>query len=102
MQVMWWMPSSFTRLPPGPSDGLGHTAALEAARADVCPSRRAVEQDADALEVRVEAPLGGDHRVASVVAEAGLLRADDAHSRHAENPFRGRNGGSIARNRRRT
>src|SRR5580765_7462983 len=63
-------------------DGLLNLVALEAARADIRARRLAVEQDADALEVRVEAPLRGNHRVAPVVAEAGLLPADCADLGH--------------------
>src|SRR4029078_12173296 len=47
----------------GGLDGLLHLAALEAGGADVGTLRRAVHEDADALEVRVEAPLRRDHRV---------------------------------------
>src|SRR6266852_4809087 len=60
------------------SDGFGDLAGLEAARADVRARRLPVEHDADALEVRVEAALGGDHRVAPVISEAGLLPTDCA------------------------
>src|SRR5215210_2485977 len=63
-------------------DGLLDLVALEAARADVRPRRLALQHDADALEVRVEAPLRGHHRVAPVVAEAGLLPADRADLGH--------------------
>src|SRR5580765_7368064 len=60
------------------SDGLLHRAALEAAGADVCPGRLPLQENADALEVRVEAALRGHHGVAPVVTEAGLLPADCA------------------------
>jgi hypothetical protein len=36
----------------------------------------AVDEHSDALEVRVEPPVRGDHRVRPVVAEPGLLSAD--------------------------
>src|SRR5438105_6329654 len=65
-----------------PLERLLDLAGLEAARADVGARRGAVELDADALEVRVEAPLRGHHRVAPVVTEAGLLAADCADLRH--------------------
>src|SRR5439155_9221258 len=53
-------------------------AALQAARADVRPAGRAVHEDLDALEVRVEAALRRHHRVAPVVTERRLLPADGA------------------------
>src|SRR5436190_19280366 len=56
-------------------DGLLDPAALQAARADVGPRRLPAEENANALQVRVEAPLRGHHRMASVVAERGLLPA---------------------------
>src|SRR5689334_21825802 len=61
---------------------LGDLAALEAACADVGARRLPVEHDADALQVRVEAALRGDHRVAPVVTEARLLPADGANLGH--------------------
>src|SRR5205085_5037379 len=57
-------------------------AGLEAARADVRARRLPGDEHADALEVRLEAPLGRHHRVAPVVAEAGLLTADRADLGH--------------------
>src|SRR5690348_11534329 len=63
-------------------DGLLDLAGLQAACADVRPRRLAAQDHADTLEVRVEAPLGGDHRVASVVPEARLLPADCADLGH--------------------
>src|SRR5437764_14748026 len=45
-----------------------HLAALEAAGADIGALRRAVQEDADALQVRVEAPPRGHHGVAPAVA----------------------------------
>src|SRR5436853_5889910 len=44
-------------------DGLGGLASLEAARADVGARRRALQEDAHALKIWVEAPLRGHHRV---------------------------------------
>ena len=64
------------------SDCFLNLAGLEAARADVSAGRVAVEHDPNALEVRVEASLGGDHGVASAVAEAGLLATDCADLAH--------------------
>src|SRR6059058_2651642 len=64
-------------------DGLLDLAGLEALRADVGPLGLALQQHADALEVRVEAPLGRHHRVAPVVAEARLLPADCADLGHS-------------------
>src|SRR6185312_3365448 len=57
-------------------------AGLEAARADVGARRLALDQDADALEVRLEAPLRGHHRVTPVVTEAGFLPAACADLGH--------------------
>src|SRR5439155_18351883 len=64
------------------SDGLLNLAGLQTTRAHIRTSRLAVQEHADALEVRVEAPLGGDHRVAPVVAEARLLPTDCADLAH--------------------
>jgi len=55
---------------------------LQAAGADVDPSRAAVVVDPDLLQVRVEAPPGGDHRVAARVAERGALAAAEADLGH--------------------
>src|SRR4029079_113103 len=57
-------------------------AGLEAARADVGTRRLAVQQYPDALQVRVEAPLRGNHRMAPVVTERRLLPADCADLGH--------------------
>src|SRR5436305_15159240 len=70
------------RLMPRRLDGLLDLAGFEAARADVGARGLALEQDADALEVRVEAALRGDHRMAPVVTEAGLLPANGADLGH--------------------
>jgi hypothetical protein len=67
---------------PGELDGLLHLAALEAAGADVRPGRLAAQQDANPLEVRVEAAFRGHHRMTPVVAEARLLSADGADLGH--------------------
>src|SRR5207248_7026004 len=64
-------------------DGLLHLAGLQAAGADVGALRLAGEEDAHALQVRVEPPLRGDHRVAAVVPERGRLSADCANLRHS-------------------
>src|SRR6266404_3282859 len=64
------------------SDGLGDFAGLETTRAHIGARRLAVDDGADVLEVRVEAPLRGDHGVAPVVPEPGLLPADGADLRH--------------------
>src|ERR671935_157283 len=63
-------------------ESLLDASALQAAGADVGARRLAFQEHADALEVRVEAPLRGHHRVAPVVAEARLLPADCADLRH--------------------
>ena len=55
---------------------LGDLAGLEAARADVHATRRAAVVDPDALEVRIKAAIGGNHRVAAGVAEGRTLGAD--------------------------
>src|SRR5262249_44426015 len=57
-------------------DGLLHLVALEAAGADVGARLDAVHEQADALEMRIEPPLGRDHRVRAVVSEPGLLATD--------------------------
>src|SRR5262245_55142213 len=57
---------------------LGDLARLETAGADVDAPGPALVVDADLLEVRVEAPPGGDHRVAAGVTERGLLAAVEA------------------------
>src|SRR5581483_11826759 len=59
-----------------------HLAGLEAAGADVGARRHALQQHADALEVRVEAPLRRHHRVRAVMSERRLLAAADADLRH--------------------
>src|SRR3954451_13419404 len=66
----------------GGSDGLLDLAGLEASRAHICTLCLALQEHADALEVRVEAPLRRDHRVAPVVAETGLLATDCADLAH--------------------
>jgi PAS domain S-box-containing protein len=63
--------------------GLGHLVGLQAARADVNAPRPAARiLDADLLQVRVEAPPGGDHRVTPRVAERGALAAAVADLGH--------------------
>src|SRR5918992_5286310 len=68
--------------PDRPSGGLGHLVRLQAAAADVDAPRGAVVVDSNLLEVRVEAPPGGDHRVRSRVPERGLLTAVPADLGH--------------------
>ena len=63
-------------------DRLGDLAALEAAGADVGALRRAVQEHANALEVRVEAAPRRHHRVRPVVPERRLLAADCTDLRH--------------------
>src|SRR5437868_1790502 len=60
---------------PTASGGLGDLARLEAAGAYVGAKGAAVLLDPHLLQVRVEAALGGDHRVASGLAERGSLAA---------------------------
>src|SRR6185295_15364423 len=57
-------------------------AGLEAPRADVGTRGTAVQHDADALQVGVEAALRRDHGVAAAMTEAGLLPADRANLAH--------------------
>ena len=68
-------PSQRARVTPDYLDLLD-LAGLQAARADVGTLRRPADDDADALEVGIETPLRGDHRMAPVIAEPGLLPAD--------------------------
>ena len=65
------------------SEGFLDFAGFEAARADVGTRRMTAEQYADTLQVRIEAPLRGNHRMATTVAEAGLLPTDGADLGHA-------------------
>src|SRR3954454_2884750 len=67
---------------PAGLDGFGDLAALEAAGAHVSPRRGALEEDPDALEVGIEAALGRDHRVRTMVAEGRLLPTDCANLAH--------------------
>ena len=60
---------------PGPLLGFDDLAGLEAARADVDAPRRSAVVDADALQIGIEAPPGGDHRMAAVVTECRSLGA---------------------------
>src|SRR6478609_3008773 len=57
-------------------------ARLEAAGADIGAGGPSVEEHADALEIRVEAPLRGHHRMAPAVTEGRLLSTDCAHLCH--------------------
>src|SRR3954447_20912591 len=65
-----------------PLDGFDDFVAFEATGADVGALRGALEQDANPLQVRVPAPLRGDHRVRAMVAERRLLPTDCADLRH--------------------
>src|SRR5947199_10877242 len=58
-----------------PSGGLRDLAGFEAARAHVDAPRRFADHDPDLLQVRVEAALGGDHRVAEALPEGRALFA---------------------------
>src|SRR5664280_1203557 len=51
-------------------------ARAQAARADVGAAGDSAHQNPHLLQVRVEAPPGGDHRVAAVVSESRTLAAD--------------------------
>src|SRR4051794_39972789 len=62
--------------PDGSSDGLGDFARFQAAGTDVLAARRAAYEDADLLQVRVEAALRRDHRVRAAVPERGAFTAD--------------------------
>jgi len=62
--------------------GLGDLARLQAPRADVGAKGAAVLLDPDLLQIRVEAALGGDHGVASGLAERGSLAAAVTDLRH--------------------
>jgi hypothetical protein len=61
---------------------LGDLARLQAAGAYVGAKGAAVLLDPNFLEVRIEAALGGDHRVASGVAERRSLAAAVAYLGH--------------------
>src|SRR3954468_7060365 len=63
---------------------LGDLACLEAPRAYVGSQGAAVLLDPDFLQVRGEAALGGDHRVASGVAERRSLAAAVAYLGHED------------------
>src|SRR5688572_31282417 len=71
---------------PTSADLLLDLSGLDAARADVQALRRAVDHDADALDVRVPPALGAAVRVADVHAEAGVLPADLANRCHDQVP----------------
>src|SRR4051812_30932053 len=55
---------------------------LQAAGADIGPRALAAQEDANPLEVRIEAALGSHHRMAPVVTEARLLPANCADLGH--------------------
>src|SRR6476619_8499784 len=67
---------------PTASGGLYDLVGLEAARADVGAQLAAVLLDPHLLQVRIEAPLGGDHRVAAGLAERRSLAAAVANLGH--------------------
>src|SRR3954469_13908015 len=71
-----------TRLPQRVSESALDLARLEAAGADVGALGDTLDEDAHALQVRFEAALGRHHRVAPVVAEAGLATAQRADFGH--------------------
>src|SRR5881394_469467 len=62
--------------------GLCDLVRLKAARADIGTQLAAVLLDPHLLQVRIEAPLGGDHRVASGLAERRSLTAAVAYLGH--------------------
>src|SRR5205823_6929876 len=68
--------------------GLGDLARLQAARADVHAPGSPAIVDADLLEVGLEAPLGGHHRVAAAVAERGALAAGMTDLGHRVREYR--------------
>src|SRR3954447_8263392 len=70
--------------------GLGDLAGLQAARADVRALRCTVFDDAHLLEIRVEAALGGHHRVRAALPEGGALAAGVTDSSHGGGKYRGR------------
>ena len=74
------------------SSSLGDLAGLQAAGADVHPSRRTVDERPHLLEVRVEAALRRHHRVGAALAEGGALAAGVTDACHGA--------GSIAADRR--
>src|SRR6185312_4287085 len=63
------------RRPHAASGGLGDLVALQAASADVGADGATVLLDPDLLQVRLEAALRRDHRVAAGLAESRLLAA---------------------------
>src|SRR5436305_7281006 len=63
-------------------DGLGDLTRLKATRADILAAGGAGHEDADLLEVGVEASLGGHHRVAAAMPERRALSAHVTHLRH--------------------
>jgi hypothetical protein len=65
------------------SDGLADLAGLQAARADVHAPGCRTDEDADLLQVRVEAPLRRAHRVAAVLTESGTAPTAVTDLRHS-------------------
>src|SRR4051812_20555173 len=77
----------------GLSSCLRDLASLEAARADVDALRCPVLDDANLLDVHVEATLGRDHRVRAALAEGRALTAGMTDSGHRGAEYRTRTGG---------
>ena len=101
----WWLPGWLDRIlprlhvepaegDPAPTgehpvvtrelSGLGDLVGLEAASADVGADLAPLVDDPDLLQVRIEAAPGGDHRVASGVAERRSLAAAVTYLGHQE------------------
>lgn len=68
--------------PDGVLGDLLHFMCLQAFRAHECASGLAVQLDAHLLYIGVPAPRSSAHGVASVVAESGLLAADNTNLGH--------------------
>src|ERR1700753_1996468 len=69
------MTEDAARRPHAASGGLGDLVGLQAAGADVGADRAPVLLDPDLLQVRLEAALRRDHRVAAGLAEGRFLAA---------------------------
>ena len=61
---------------------LDYLAGLQAARADIDAAGGSPVVDSHALEVWLEPPLRGNHRMAAAMAKRGALRADMADLGH--------------------
>src|SRR4029453_9938770 len=66
----------------GRLERLGDLAGLQAARADIHAARGLAHEDPHLLQVGIEAPLRGHHRVASAVAECRAPTAAVTDLRH--------------------